>query len=343
MIIVMEHKVSPQLVDSVTTRLRQLGFDTHLSVGVERTIIGAIGEKRPGYIEILAAMPGVERIVPILQPFKLAGREFHPEPTHVQVGDLTIGGDEIVVMAGPCAVEGEEQLLEAAREIKAFGAHMLRGGAFKPRTSPYSFQGLEAEGLRILALARQETGLPIVTEVTNPRDIDLVAEHADMLQIGARNMQNFTLLREVGRAQKPVLLKRGLAATVEEWLMAAEYIMSAGNSDVVLCERGIRTYETGTRNTLDLSAIPAVKHYSHLPIIVDPSHGTGRWRYVTPMAKAAVAAGADGLMIEVHCRPEEALSDGAQSLTPENFRQLMSQIGSIAKAVGRKSGSLTVV
>ncbi|NMB45536.1 MAG: 3-deoxy-7-phosphoheptulonate synthase [Firmicutes bacterium] len=343
MIVVMEHKVSPELVDAVGIRLKQLGFDIHLSVGVERTIIGAIGEKRPGYIEMLAAMPGVEKIVPILQPFKLAGRELHPEPTKVQVGDITIGGEEIVVMAGPCAVEGEEQLMEVAREIKAAGAHILRGGAFKPRTSPYSFQGLEAEGLRLLALARQETGLPVVTEVTNPRDIELVAEYADMLQIGARNMQNFTLLREVGRSQKPVLLKRGLAATVEEWLMAAEYIISGGNNHVVLCERGIRTYETGTRNTLDLSAVPAVKHYSHLPIIVDPSHGTGRWRYVAPMAKAAVAAGADGLMVEVHCRPEEALSDGAQSLTPVNFRQLMSEIKSVAQAVGRKSGSLTVV
>jgi len=343
MIIVMEHKASPQLVDAVTTRLKQLGFDTHLSVGVERTIIGAIGEKRPGYMEMLGAMPGVERIVPILQPFKLAGREWHPEPTQVQVGDITIGGDEIIVMAGPCAVEGEVQLLEIAHELKRAGAHILRGGAFKPRTSPYSFQGLEEEGLRILAEARRQTGLPVVTEVTNPKDIQLVAEYADMLQIGARNMQNFTLLREVGHVNKPVLLKRGLAATVEEWLMAAEYIISGGNSNVVLCERGIRTYETGTRNTLDLSAVPAVKHYSHLPIIVDPSHGTGRWRYVTPMAKAAVAAGADGLMIEVHCRPEEALSDGAQSLTPTNFQHLMSEIKAVAQAVGRKSGSPAVV
>lgn len=343
MIIVMEHKASPQLVEAVATRLKQLGFDTHLSVGVERTIIGAIGEKRPGYMEMLGAMPGVERIVPILQPFKLAGKEWHSEPTKVQVGEITIGGDEIIVMAGPCAVEGEVQLLEIAREMKRAGAHILRGGAFKPRTSPYSFQGLEEEGLRILAEARRQTGLPVVTEVTNPKDIELVAEYADMLQIGARNMQNFTLLREVGHVNKPVLLKRGLAATVEEWLMAAEYIISGGNSNVVLCERGIRTYETGTRNTLDLSAVPAVKHYSHLPIIVDPSHGTGRWRYVTPMAKAAVAAGADGLMIEVHCRPEEALSDGAQSLTPTNFQHLMSEIKAVAQAVGRKSGSPAVV
>ena len=338
----MEHRASQETVDAVITRLEQLGFDTHLSVGVERTIIGAIGQKRPEYIEQLGAMAGVERIVPILQPFKLAGREFHAEPSQVQVGAVTIGGDELVMMAGPCAVESEAQLIEIARDIKAAGAHMLRGGAFKPRTSPYSFQGLEEEGLRILATAREETGLPVVTEIVNPRDVELVVQYADMLQIGARNMQNFTLLREVGRSRKPVLLKRGLSATVEEWLMAAEYIISSGNDQVVLCERGIRTYETGTRNTLDLSAVPAVKHYSHLPIIVDPSHGTGRWRYVTPMAKAAVAAGADGLMVEVHCRPEEALSDGAQSLTPENFRELMQAIKSVAEAVGRRSGLSTI-
>ncbi|NLA59433.1 MAG: 3-deoxy-7-phosphoheptulonate synthase [Firmicutes bacterium] len=343
MIIVMERNASPELVDAVTVRLEQLGYKAHLSVGVERTIIGVIGEKRPEDMEQLAAMAGVESIVPILRPFKLASREFHPEPTKVQVGNITIGGDEVVVMAGPCAVESEEQILTIARAIKAAGAQILRGGAFKPRTSPYSFQGLEEEGLKLLALAREETGLPIVTEVVNPRDIDLVEKYADMLQVGARNMQNFTLLREIGQSKKPVLLKRGLAATVEEWLMAAEYIISGGNSSVVLCERGIRTYETGTRNTLDLSAVPAVKHYSHLPIIADPSHGTGRWRYVKPMAKAAIAAGADGLMIEVHCRPEAALSDGAQSLTPDNFLQLMVEIKAVAEAVGRKSTAPVVV
>ena len=339
----MERNASTQLVDAVTARLEQLGYKIHLSVGVERTIIGVIGEKRPEYMEQLAAMAGVESIVPILRPFKLASREFHPGPTAVQVGNVTIGGDEIIVMAGPCAVESEEQILAIAREVKAAGAQILRGGAFKPRTSPYSFQGLEEEGLKLLALARKETGLPIVTEVVNPRDIELVEKYADMLQVGARNMQNFTLLREIGQSKKPVLLKRGLAATVEEWLMAAEYIISGGNSNVVLCERGIRTYETGTRNTLDLSAVPAVKHYSHLPIIADPSHGTGRWRYVKPMAKAAIAAGADGLMIEVHSRPEEALSDGAQSLTPDNFRQLMVEIKAVAEAVGRKSTESVVV
>ena len=339
----MERNASTQLVDAVTARLEQLGYKIHLSVGVERTIIGVIGEKRPEYMEQLAAMAGVESIVPILRPFKLASREFHPGPTAVQVGNVTIGGDEIIVMAGPCAVESEEQILAIAREVKAAGAQILRGGAFKPRTSPYSCQGLEEEGLKLLALARKETGLPIVTEVVNPRDIELVEKYADMLQVGARNMQNFTLLREIGQSKKPVLLKRGLAATVEEWLMAAEYIISGGNSNVVLCERGIRTYETGTRNTLDLSAVPAVKHYSHLPIIADPSHGTGRWRYVKPMAKAAIAAGADGLMIEVHSRPEEALSDGAQSLTPDNFRQLMVEIKAVAEAVGRKSTESVVV
>ncbi|NLK08151.1 MAG: 3-deoxy-7-phosphoheptulonate synthase [Firmicutes bacterium] len=335
MIVVMEHQASQGAVDALIARLREMGFDTHLSVGVERTIIGAIGPKRPEYIQQLGAMAGVDRIVPILQPFKLAGREFHAEGTAVQVGAVTIGAEPLVVMAGPCAVEGEEQLLKIAREIKSAGAHMLRGGAFKPRTSPYSFQGLEEEGLRILALAREQTGLPVVTEVVNPRDVELVAQYADMLQIGARNMQNFTLLKEVGKTQKPVLLKRGLSATVEEWLMAAEYIISGGNEDVVLCERGIRTYETETRNTLDLSAVPAIKHYSHLPVIVDPSHGTGRWRYVTPMARAAVAAGADGLMVEVHSEPEKALSDGAQSLTPKNFQQLIEEVEKIAEAIGR--------
>ena len=335
LIVVMEHQASQGAVDALIARLREMGFDTHLSVGVERTIIGAIGPKRPEYIQQLGAMAGVDRIVPILQPFKLAGREFHAEGTAVQVGAVTIGAEPLVVMAGPCAVEGEEQLLKIAREIKSAGAHMLRGGAFKPRTSPYSFQGLEEEGLRILALAREQTGLPVVTEVVNPRDVELVAQYADMLQIGARNMQNFTLLKEVGKTQKPVLLKRGLSATVEEWLMAAEYIISGGNEDVVLCERGIRTYETETRNTLDLSAVPAIKHYSHLPVIVDPSHGTGRWRYVTPMARAAVAAGADGLMVEVHSEPEKALSDGAQSLTPKNFQQLIEEVEKIAEAIGR--------
>lgn len=336
MIVVMEHNASQEQIDAAVQRLQEFGFDTHLSTGVERTIIGAIGDKRPEYLEQLAALPGVEKIVPILQPFKLASREFHPDPTQIRVGDVTIGGEEVVTIAGPCAVEGEEQLLSVAREVKAAGARLLRGGAFKPRTSPYSFQGLEEEGLQLLAAAREETGLPVVTEVINPGDVELVARYADVLQVGARNMQNFTLLREIGKVRKPVLLKRGLAATVEEWLMAAEYIISGGNPHVVLCERGIRTYETGTRNTLDLSAVPAVKYLSHLPILVDPSHGTGRWRYVTPMARAAIAAGADGLLVEVHCHPEKALSDGPQSLTPANFRRMMQEIRLVAEAVGRR-------
>src|SRR5690606_15445805 len=282
------------------------------------------------------AMDGVERCVRIVQPYKLASRQFRPEPTGVEVGGRRIGGSELTVIAGPCAVESEEQIVTAARMVKEAGATMLRGGAFKPRTSPYSFQGLAEEGLRLLAVARAETGLPVVTEVMDTEDVELVAEYADMLQIGARNMQNFPLLKEAGRSGKPVLLKRGLSATIEEWLMAAEYIISAGNPNVVLCERGIRTFETATRNTLDLNAVPVVKELSHLPIIVDPSHGTGKWRYVTPMARAAVAAGADGLMVEVPPDPENAVSDGQQSLKPEKFRELMREVRAAARALGRE-------
>jgi 3-deoxy-7-phosphoheptulonate synthase len=335
MIVVMQPNCSKEQLQKVMDKLQELGFGIHISEGVERTIIGAIGEKKHLAAHTLEVMDGVEKVVPILNPFKLAGREFKPTKDIICVGDVKFGGPELVFIAGPCAVESEEQLLTTARHVKKAGATMLRGGAFKPRTSPYSFQGLEEEGLRILALAREETGLRIVTEVVNPRDIELVAEYADMLQIGARNMQNFTLLREVGKLRKPVILKRGLAATIEEWLMAAEYIMSEGNYDVVLCERGIRTYETQTRNTLDISAIPVVQGLSHLPIIVDPSHGTGKWRLVGPMSKAAIAAGADGLMIEVHPRPDEAASDGPQSLTPAHFEDLMKELQVIASAVGR--------
>ncbi len=336
MIVVMEPKATEADVAAVIAHLRKLGFDIHLSRGVERTIIGAIGDKKVLDGESLGGMQGVEKIVPILQPFKLAGKEFHPERSQVKVGSVTFGGSDVVVIAGPCSVESREQIMEAAGAVKAAGATMLRGGAFKPRTSPYSFQGLEEEGLKLLAEAREETGLPVVTEVVNPQDVEMVAGYADMLQIGARNMQNFTLLRETGRTMKPVLLKRGLAATVEEWLMAAEYILSEGNYQVVLCERGIRTYETATRNTLDLSAVPLARELSHLPVIVDPSHGTGKWRLVAPMSLAAVAAGADGLIIEVHPRPQEALSDGGQSLTPANFESLMSRLTAVASAVGRK-------
>lgn len=335
MIVVMKPHASAEDIDKVLKRLKSLGFDTHLSEGVERTIIGAIGEKKDIAMDSLSVMPGVEKVVPILQPFKLAGREFKPQQTVVSVGDVPIGGDEVIIIAGPCAVESREQLFAAAEAAKRGGARLLRGGAFKPRTSPYSFQGLQEEGLKLLAEARERTGLPVVTEVVNPRDIETVASYADMLQIGARNMQNFTLLREVGQTGKPVLLKRGPAATVEEWLMAAEYVISEGNYNVVLCERGIRTFETATRFTLDLNAIPLVKKLSHLPIIADPSHGTGRWELVTPMAKAAVAAGADGIMVEIHPEPDEALSDGPQSLTPGSFAQLMDELRPVANAIGR--------
>ncbi|MFS8543983.1 MAG: 3-deoxy-7-phosphoheptulonate synthase, partial [Limnochordales bacterium] len=286
MIVVMRKGASEEEVQRVTDRLRELGFAVHLSRGVERTVIGAIGDKKPERVQQIEAIDGVEKIVHILQPYKLAGREFHPEPSTVQVGPVQVGGNGLTVIAGPCAVESEEQILSVAEAVKEAGAAMLRGGAFKPRTSPYSFQGLAEEGLKLLALARERTGLPIVTEVMNPQDVELVASYADVLQIGARNMQNFSLLREVGHTDKPVLLKRGLAATIEEWLMAAEYVMSAGNPNVILCERGIRTFETATRNTLDLNAVPVVKQLSHLPIIVDPSHGTGKWNYVIPMARA---------------------------------------------------------
>ncbi|MCL6635271.1 MAG: 3-deoxy-7-phosphoheptulonate synthase [Peptococcaceae bacterium] len=336
MIIVMNHRAGDEEIESVVLRLEKSGFQIHLSRGVERTIIGAIGDKsRLGDIG-LEAMPGVEKVVPILQPYKLASRTFHEEGTVIRVGDLEIGGDTVHVMAGPCAVESREQLLAAAQSVKEAGATMLRGGAFKPRTSPYSFQGLEEEGLKLLAEARELTGLKIVTEVMDARTLPLVAEYADILQIGARNMQNFFLLREVAKVDKPVLLKRGSSATVEEWLMAAEYIMAGGNYNVILCERGIRSFETYTRNTLDLTAVPVVKYLSHLPVIVDPSHAIGKWRFVPPMAVAAVAAGADGLLIEVHPNPSEALCDGPQSLTPDNFASLMAQLKEVAAVAGRK-------
>lgn len=332
----MRNDATPAETQRVAERLRSFGFAVHESHGVQRNVIGAIGQATPERMQQIEAMDGVERCVKIVQPYKLAGREFHPEPSIVRVGNTVVGGDGLTVIAGPCAVESEEQIVSAARSVRDAGASMLRGGAFKPRTSPYSFQGLQEEGLKLLALARAETGLPVVTEVMDTEDVELVAEYADMLQIGARNMQNFALLKEVGRVGKPVLLKRGLSATIEEWLMAAEYIISAGNQHVVLCERGIRTFETATRNTLDLNAVPVVKQLSHLPIIVDPSHGTGKWSYVTPMARAAVAAGADGLMIEVHPDPEQAVSDGQQSLKPEKFFELMDEVGAVAQALGRR-------
>jgi len=340
MIIVMRPRATPAEQQGVKTRLEREGFKVHLSQGVERTIIGAIGDKTRLRGETLAAMPGVEKVVPILHPYKLAGRDFQPEDTVVTVRNLTVGGPQIQIIAGPCAVESRSQLLETAHAVREAGATMLRGGAYKPRSSPYSFQGLASQGLELLAEAREATGLAVVTEITDKALVAEVAQVADALQIGSRNMQNFVLLQAVGRVQKPVLLKRGLSATIEEWLLAAEYILSEGNNQVILCERGIRTFETYTRNTLDLSAVPAVKYLSHLPVIVDPSHGTGLRFMVAPMARAALAAGADGLIIEVHPNPQEALSDGPQSLTPEQFAALVKEIRDIIAAGGRKLGSL---
>lgn len=336
MVIVMAHDATDADIEAVVKKIEDLGFRAHLSRGVERTIIGIIGDERQLAGVPLEALPGVEAVLPILRPYKLASRIMREEGTVIRIGDVTIGGETIQVMAGPCAVESREQLLRTAEEVKKAGARILRGGAFKPRTSPYAFQGLEEKGLEILAEAREKFGLLIVTEVMDPRSVPLVAAYADIIQVGTRNMQNFFLLRELGKVNRPVLLKRGLSATIEEWLMAAEYILAHGNPNVILCERGIRSFETYTRNTLDLSAVPVVKYLSHLPIIVDPSHGLGKWRFVTPMARAAIAAGADGLLVEVHPWPAEALCDGAQSLTPENFHIMMQDVRKIAAAVGRQ-------
>ncbi|MEK6717472.1 MAG: 3-deoxy-7-phosphoheptulonate synthase [candidate division NC10 bacterium] len=337
MIIVMKGTATEEDLQRVIHTIEELGYQSHVIRGTQRSVIGAVGDERgKARLQSLEAMPGVESVVPILQPFKLASREFKPTRTVVKVRDVEIGGDRVVVMAGPCSVENEDQILETARAVKEAGATILRGGAFKPRTSPYAFQGLGEEGLRLLAAAREETGLAIVTEVLKSEDVDLVAETADMIQIGARNVQNFALLKRVGEVGKPVLLKRGMATTIQEFLMAAEYVLSEGTYDVVLCERGIRTFETATRFTLDLNAVPVLKKHSHLPVIVDPSHGTGHWEYVTPMAKAAIACGADGLMVEVHIRPEMAMSDGVQSLKPATFRRLMQEIAPFVEAAGRK-------
>lgn len=323
MVIIMTADATAENIKNVIEAIQGVGLTAQVMEGAQQKIVGVIGDKtRMGSLPI-DAMDGVEKTIEISKSYKLASREFHPQSTVVDVDGVKIGGGNLVVMAGPCAVESREQLFEAAELVKKGGAQFLRGGAYKPRTSPYSFQGLEETGLKYLAEARERTGLKIVTEVTEVEAVETVAAYADMLQIGARNMQNFRLLKEVGRSTKPVLLKRGLAATLNEWLNAAEYIMSEGNSQVVFCERGIRTYETYTRNTLDLSAVAAIKHLSHLPVIVDPSHGTGKWRMVKPMAFAAVAAGADGLMMEMHPHPAKALSDGPQSLTPENFAEVM--------------------
>ena len=324
-------------IDDVTRWIESVGYRAHLSKGVERTIIGAVGDERGKvFLKSAEMMPGVEKVVPILQPYKLASRESREGDTIINVGNVAIGGPKFVVIAGPCAVETEEQLMESAYVVKKAGASMLRGGAFKPRTSPYSFQGLGEEGLKILARAREKTGLPVVTEVMSASDVELVESYVDVLQVGARNTQNFALLKGVGHSKKPVLLKRGMMTTIEELLMSAEYILASGNDRVMLCERGIRSFETATRNTLDLSAVPVLKEKTHLPVIVDPSHAVGQWRLVPPMAKAAVAAGADGLMIEVHPDPRHALSDGPQSLKPEKFYRLMDEIEEIASVVRKE-------
>ena len=336
MIVVMRHTASSENIQKVVKRLEEEGFKIHLSQGVARTIIGAIGDRTRLQEMAIEAMTGVEKVVPILQPYKLVSKEFQPHSSEIKVGNLIIGGKDIHVIAGPCAVECKEQIIEIAVLVKAAGATMLRGGAFKPRTSPYSFQGLQEEGLRLLARAREETGLPVVTECMDIESLPVVSEFADVVQIGARNMQNFNLLKKLGQIPNPVILKRGPASTIEEWLLAAEYIASSGNAKVILCERGIRTFEHYTRNTLDLSAVPAAKNLSHLPVFVDPSHGTGRWQLVGPMSRAAIAAGADGILVEVHPNPSEALSDGPQSLTPENFASLMEELGVVASALNRQ-------
>ena len=335
MIIVMKAGASAKEIGHVTSRIDELGFQVHLSQGTERTIIGVIGDERPLDPAMFEVMEGVEKTVSILPPYKLASREFRRENTVIPVGTTRVGGEQLAVIAGPCSVESRGQLLEIAHAVKEAGATMLRGGAYKPRTSPYAFQGMGVAGLELLVEAREATGLPIVTEVMAPDKVELVAEYADVLQIGARNMQNYPLLQAAGRSQRPVLLKRGMMSTIEELLMAAEYILAGGNYNVMLCERGIRTFETYTRNTTDINAIPSLKHLSHLPVIGDPSHGTGKWALVAPVAKALVAAGVDGLMIEVHQDPEHALSDGAQSLKPERFAALIREIRVIAEAVGR--------
>ena len=336
MIIVLKPKATKKQIEHLIERIKALGLKPMVSRGTERTIIGVIGSEDVLRVQPLEVIPGVEKVMPVLKPYKLVSREFKPEPTVVDVGGgVAIGGKALVIMAGPCSVESREMLFETARAVHRAGAQLLRGGAFKPRTSPYSFQGLGEEGLKLLREAARATGMRVVTELLDTRDIQLVEQYADVIQIGARNMQNFELLKEVGQSRKPVLLKRGLSATITEFLLAAEYILSQGNFNVVLCERGIRTFDDQTRFTLDLNAVPVIKKLSHLPVIVDPSHGTGSWDLVAPMAKAAIAAGADGLMIEVHPNPEVALSDGPQSLLPKKFAALVSDLRKVAQAVGR--------
>lgn len=335
MMIIMNARASQKDISQVVQVIETNGLRAHLSEGEERTIIGAIGDGRPVHMDQFLHLPGVDRVVPISRPYKLASREFRPESSIFPLDGLQMGGEELIIIAGPCSVESRSQILETAQAVCEAGAHALRGGAFKPRTSPYSFQGLGESGLELLVEARELTGLPIVTEVMAPELVPLVARYADVLQIGARNMQNYSLLHAVGESQHPVLIKRGMSATVEELLMAAEYVLSHGNRRVMLCERGIRTYETVTRNTTDINAIPVLKSQTHLPVILDPSHSTGHWEYVTAIARAGVAAGADGLIVEVHIDPTQALSDGGQSLKPERFAEMVRQVSAIAEAVGR--------
>ncbi|MBI5640249.1 MAG: 3-deoxy-7-phosphoheptulonate synthase [Nitrospirae bacterium] len=338
-IIVLRTDATDEDIKHVVKKLESRGLRANVSHGTERTIIGVIGDTSKVTEEeedAIRAVSGVENVVRILKPYKLASREFRKENTEISVRGVMVGGKKIPVMAGPCAVENKTVLTSIAEKVKAGGASFLRGGAFKPRTSPYAFQGLGEEGLKYLAEASARTGLPVVTEIMDPRDLEVIVKYSDIIQIGARNMQNFRLLLEVGSTQKPVLLKRGLSSTIKEWLMSAEYIMSRGNHQVMLCERGIRTFETATRNTLDLSAVPVLKQLTHLPVVVDPSHGVGKRDLVAPMAKAAVAAGADALLIEVHTNPEEAMSDGEQSLKPEQFERLMKELKPVAEAVGRE-------
>src|SRR5687768_156504 len=335
MVVVMEERASDEQVQGVIAHLTEMGFDVHRSTGALRTVIGAVGGQRQFDPRLIEVLEGVQEVLRITEPYKLASRTFKPEDTVVTIGDLRIGGDEVIVMAGPCSAESEEQVEATASAVKRAGAKILRGGAFKPRSSPYSFQGLGEEGLRILRASADRHHLKLVSEVMDLSQIELIEKYADILQVGARNMQNFTLLRELGRTRTPIMLKRGISATIEEWLLSAEYILAGGNTDVMLCERGIRTFESYTRNTLDISALPVVRKLSHLPVLVDPSHGTGRRDMVAPMARAAVAAGADGLLIEVHCDPDHALSDGAQSMFPAQFDRLMAELRIIAPAIGR--------
>jgi 3-deoxy-7-phosphoheptulonate synthase len=336
MIIAMKSNATEEQIEEVCESIRRYGYKPHLIRGEERVVIGAVGHgDNKDHLQTLRSVPGVEDVVPILQPYKIVSRELQPRRTVVRVGDLEIGGKEFVVMAGPCSVETREQLMETAEAVKQAGAQVLRGGAYKPRTSPYDFQGLEVEGLKLLAEARERTGLKIVTEVVTTEDTEVVAEYADILQVGARNMQNFALLKRLGRVNRPVLLKRGMSSTIKELLLSAEYIATHGNPNVILCERGIRTFETATRNTLDLAAVPLLNELTHLPVIVDPSHATGRRSLVRPAAKAAVAVGADGLIIEVHPRPQEAWSDGPQSMTPSMFAELMKELGEYVRLESR--------